>query len=637
MPENRTLQSETIHRQLTAVLCADIVGFSHLTEIDEDATFIAVREYLDRFAKTIEEHNGEVIKYSGDAVLATFSSATDALVCSVQVQKNIADRNVEQSDEQNILFRIGLNLGDIIFDRNDIFGDGVNLAARLEALCDPGGICVSESLHNAVAKKLPFDFEFIGEKKVKNISKPIRVYRVNLHDDKQITTPNREPSAKPVKADRRPTITRLIALVSFVLALGLWSFWSSVNHTDDKPVEVVTPSQQTSIIVLPFLNMSSDVDQNYFADGITEDIITDLSHLSNLKVLARNTSFGYKGKTVNPQLIGKELQVTHLLEGSVRRSGENLRINVQLIDTSNGHHVWAERYDRKLIDVFSVQDELNRNIVSALTIQLTKEEETELEKDTTISFEAYDLFLQGLEIIQRGTEKANQQAQEIFRNVIELDPSYARAYGALALAKSRSVNVGWIIDSPVETRDRALELARKAVRLDNNSQHAYFALSFTHLSRQEFSEAAEAAKRSFAIAPNYADGYAMLGFINNTIGKPKEAIRLVEKATLLNPHYTWYYLYNFGRAYYALGNYELAIEKLLAALGRNANSSPVRLFLAASYVGINDIDEAQWQIDELLMDFPNISLSFLSKEPLLVDTEQHRTFIDHLRIAGLTE
>ena len=421
-----------------------------------------------------------------------------------------------------------------------------------------------------------------------------------------------------------------------IIVLGLTYFINSgVQSHSVQSKHVGIPS----IIVLPFTNISDDPEQAYFSDGITEDIITDLSRISKINVLARNTSFRYKGQVVNPLEIGKELKVQYLLEGSIRKSGDKLRVNAQLINTVNGYHVWSNRYDRKLVEIFDVQDELTRNIVNALAIQLTEQEETSLARVSTNNFQAYEHFLLGQKFARERTQESFSQAEAEFKEAIKLDPSYARSYGSLAIVIMRKYTNAWS-DSPGESRERALIMAKKAVALNNTLPQAYWSLGFVHLYRNEFIQAAKAVEKATEIAPSYADGYGLLALINNRLGgtdNANNAIRLIKKGMKLNPHYTWDYPYNLGRAYYSKGQYQLAIELLQKALERNEISMQPRLFLAASYSGLGMQEEAEWEVDQILTINPLITISHMASTTSIADNKAMKTYVSLLRKAGLPE
>jgi TolB-like protein/DNA-binding winged helix-turn-helix (wHTH) protein/Tfp pilus assembly protein PilF len=402
------------------------------------------------------------------------------------------------------------------------------------------------------------------------------------------------------------------------------------------PVEAGSGTDIPSIIVLPFLNQSDDPDQVYFSDGITEDLITDLSRISHLRVLARNTSFRYKDQVVNPAELGKELDVQYMLEGSVRKAGDQIRINTQLIDTRNGYQVWANRFDRKLDEIFALQDEVTRNIVNALAVKLTIQEEQGLGHAATSNFEAYDLFLQGRRHYSERTKEASNQAQDEFRKAIELDPYFARAYSAWASTISIAVQQDWL-DSPLESLNRALDLAKKAVALDSSLPQAYWSLGYVYMFRKEYDKAASAVEQAIAIAPNYADGYGLLALINNRLGNGDRAIELIKKGMKLNPHYSWDYPYNLGRGYYTRGDYRMAITPLKEALNRNEFAVMPRLFLTASYSALGMQEEAEWEVQQVLNTNPAISLSHLQKFIPIDNDTVMQTYLAHLRKAGLPD
>ena len=639
-------------RHLVAILYADIVGFSRMSEADEENTFLSVRDRLDSFAERVRSNNGEVVKFVGDAVLAVFNSATDALVCAAQVQADSIEYNADDANRQKIQFRIGLNLGDIIKDRGDVFGDGVNVAARLEGLAKPGGICISGSFRDAIAMKLPFDYEFMGEQQVKNIVKPIRAYHASIQSGERVPE-SRKPVAerKPAAEDAAERVTsrfKPVAIAATLVTALVGGFLGFMYFPDReavrKDVAAAVPERMTApsveekfrIMVLPFKNLSDDADQAYFTDGITEDLIIDLAQMSGLQVLARNTSFLYKEKLVDHNNLRDTLDVSHIVEGSVRRSGKQIRVTTQLTDARTGLSIWSQRYDRKLDDIFAVQGDVSRNIVKALSLHLSPQEESALEKVQGNNIKAYDLFLQGQWLLYGRTREGNKQAQELFRASIEADPAYARSYGAWAIAKIFAVNLKWT-DVPVNETGRALELAQRAVSLDPTSPHAYWALGFTHLFRKEYDQAEAAAKKAIQYAPNYADGYGLLSLISNHRWNAKDGIAYIERAISLNPHYTAEYLYSLGIGQYALGEYDKAIEYMLQALDRNPNFSRARMFLVAAYVGKGMMDEAEWEMELVLGEQPGASVTVLKTESAFADHPIRTRFINQLHQAGLPE
>ena len=624
--------TEPLGRKLAAILYADVAGYSRLTGEDEEGTHRALRTYLDAITSHIQVHKGRVVHYAGDAVLAEFATVSDALSCAVEVQRDLKTRNEDLPDERKVQFRIGVNLGEVIVDQDEIYGDGVNIAARLETLAEPGGICVSEAVYSAIGNKLPIEYVFLGEQSVKNIEKPVRTYSVIFDADDAVRV--------PAKTSTNTLLTRWSAIGAAAVVLLLAGAGLVIWHSPQEPGKNVAekgtalPStDKPSIAVLPFSNMSGDTTQGYFSDGISEDIITDLSKVSHLRVIARNSSFSYRGKSVKIQTVGEELGVQYVLEGSVRKADDRVRITAQLVKASDGYQVWAERYDRELVDIFALQDEITHRIVSALLVELTPEEKEQLTHKTTENFEAYDLFLQGLQHLN--SDVNIQLAQDLYRRAIDLDPKFGRAYGALAVTLSRSYVRG-SSDSP-DTLDRALDLAQKAVALNPYTPQTYWALGYVYLYKKEYDKAIDALQRAVTLAPNYADGYGLLALINNNLGQAKEAIRLIEKAMTLNPNYTWDYPYNLGRAYYAIDRYPEAVEALQKALARNPQASGARWFLAASYVRLGQLDDAEWQVTELQALNPNITLLRLSNTLPIKDKALLDKLLADLRKAGLPD
>jgi adenylate cyclase len=631
------MAANLLPRKLAAILHADVVGFSRLTEQDEDATLRGLRDCFDVFNTTIARYRGRVINRAGDAVLATFGSALDALSCTARIQAAVADCNASLPEGRRIRFRVGLNLGDVIGDRGDIFGDGVNVAARLQSLAEPGGICISGSVHDAVGSRLPFDYEYLGEQQVKNIAKPVRAYHARLKAGADVSDlPAPAAPARLPQILLRPAGAVVLALIVALAGFGAWQFWPDQPATETAGTRPADGARLPVIAVLPFINRSSDPEQAYFADGVTEDIITDLSALSGLVVVSRGASFQYKGVEVVPQEAGKELGADYLLEGSVRKAGGQVRITAQLVSTKDGIQAWAERYDHKLADLFALQDDVTHNIVKAMAIHLTPQEEKQLERAPTSDFEAYDLFLRGQKLYGERTREASKGAIDAYRRAIELDPDFARAYGGLAVALTMDYRRGWT-DAPQESLDRALVMADKAVALDPGSPHAYWALGFTHLFRKEYEEAAGAAERSVELAPNYADGYGLLAFINNHLGRADQAIAQITKAMELNPHYTFDYPWNLGWAYYTLGRYPKAVESLSEALERNDNAINVHVYLAASYEALGQHDDAEWEVDRIRVISPATTLSEVAKTSALSDPSELKKLLSHLRAAGLPE
>lgn len=436
-----------------------------------------------------------------------------------------------------------------------------------------------------------------------------------------------EDHKQPAETPLKPVLRSWAGLMSITLILlvVLIGFMSG-------PDVKVLPS----VIVLPFENQSMDARHDVFIDGMTEDVITDLSRLANLSVMASNTSFGYKGRTVSPQDVRNELKVDYMLQGNIRRSDDAIRINVRLVDTKTGFNTWAERYDRKVTKVFSVQSEVTNNIVKALSVKITSKEKQLLSQKATINLGAYDFFQEGQRISKISTKETNVQAREVFRKSIELDPTYGRAYGAIAYTLAFDFLRGWS-DTPIETLERALALAEQAVALNDSVPQTYWALGYVFLMRKEFEKAQKAAAQAISIAPNYADGYGLLALISNNLGESEKAIEYITKGMHLNPYYTWDYPYNLGRANYMLGNYDAAIAALEEAQERNENVVPVKMFLATSYVKAGRLEDADWTVEQIQVLNPGSSLSHIDKTIPIVDSKLRKNFLDDLRTAGLPE
>jgi adenylate cyclase len=505
----------------------------------------------------------------------------------------------------------------------------------LEALAVPGGVCISGMVFDALGSKLPLNFESLGEKNVKNISEPVRAYNVELKPGTKLPKTGELENKKPKK--RRFIAIATVIVLATGVGVQLWVQFRA-PELEVASVEKITNLEldKPSIAVLPFANISGDADQEYFSDGISEDIITDLSQLSNLGVIARNSSFAYKGTSVNIQDVANELGVRYVLEGSVQKSGDRIRVTAQLIDAISGHHLWAERYDRRVADFFELQDEIRIKIVSALSIKLAGNEGKQLLRKKTNSFEAYDLFLKGRRFYGEFTDGGVEQAKTLYIQAIELDPEFARAYGALGIALVRQVAL-MTVDSIDESLDQALVMAQKAVSIEATSPQTQWALGFVHMWRGEYEQAAKAVQESVTLFPNYADGWGLLALINNQLGRGDQALRFIRKGMELNPGYSFDYPYNEGRAYYNLGEYEKAVEPLLNALERNENAVNPRLYLAASYVRLGRVEDAEWEITQVESVNPEISIVHLEQFTPMVDGEHRIRFLDDMRRAGLSE
>jgi adenylate cyclase len=521
-------------RKLAAILSADVKGYSRLMGEDENGTVRTLNAYRELMSDLIMKHRGRIVDSPGDNLLAEFGSVVDAVRCAVALQKELYARNAELAEDRRMEFRIGINLGDVIVEGDQIYGDGVNIAARVETLSEGGGICISGTVFDQVENKLALQWEYLGEQTVKNIKKPVRVYRVQMPSDETFPGPGGD--------------LKLL----------------------DKP----------TVAVLPFVNISGDPEQEYFSDGITEDLITDLSKISGLFVIARHSVFAYKGKAVRVDQLGRELGVSHVLEGSVRKAGGRVRITAQLVDTLTGRHLWAERYDRDLKDIFALQDEVNQKIVQSLAVKLTKREEDRLAHKYTDDLEAYDLVLRGLDFYFRLTQEANLQAREVFQKVIDMEPQYALAHSRLGWTYLRDWSLGWT--QGLDSLDRAFELAQGATALDDSLSDAHALLAETYLWKTQHDDAVTEAEKAIALDPNNAERMVDLGNILTWAGRPEEAIGWIKKAMRLNPICPVGYLFMLGHAYFVTERHGEAITTLKKAVDRQPDFFPAHLVLIAS-------------------------------------------------------
>ena len=629
------MEKDQLSRKLAVILHADVVGSTSLVHSNETLAHQRIRSAFNNLSETISSYNGITRELRGDALLAEFDRASDAVSAAIAFQVSNKNTNAELKDDIKPRLRIGISLGEVVVADDTITGAGVVLAQRIEQLSDPDGVCITGALHEAIPRHMPFALRSLGKKTLKGFDDPVEVYESSLAPGKQIPAPER--GVEISSSSQKNTLTTIgIIAASVVVVIGLWlQPWKPEEEQSTDEAATQT-KERLSIAVLPFDNKSDDPDQVYFSDGISEDIITDLSQLRNLSVIAQNSSFSYRKASANVQDIGRDLGAKYLLEGSVRKAANQIRITAKLIDTESGHQLWAERFDRELTEMFALQDEITDKIVSALSIQLSGSELKQLARSTTDSFEAYDLFLQGRISGASFTEEGVAEAIQIYRKVINLDPNFARAYGALAVMLMREVNMGFS-HAPAESMERSLEMARHAVSIDPNSPQAQWALGYVYMYRKQFDKAVEVLEQAVLLAPSYADGYALLALIKNNLGEAEEAVQLIEKGMELNPYYSWDYLYNLGRANYALGRFEEARQYLLEAMERNQAPGVNRVFLIASLVQLGELEDAEWEIMQLETSHPQYSLSHLPQVLPITDQVLRERLNDDLRTAGMAE
>ncbi len=592
MPES------TVSRKLAAIFYADVAGYSRLTGVDEEGTHRKVMEALDFATETIRTSEGLVLRYAGDAVLAEFSSIVAAINVSNTIQLQLSRQNQNLPEDKKIQIRIGVNLGEVMEDRGEIFGDGVNLAARLESTAEPGGLCISAAVFDQILGKVEMNFEDGGQVNFKNIARPVHIYRWHP---------------------------------------------GSINGSDAAPVSEHQPqspggkdknrSDKPSIAVLPFANMSNDPEQDYFSDGITEDIITDLSKVSGLFIIARNTAFTYKGKNVDLAKVSEDLGVRYILEGSVRKIGNRVRITAQLIDGFTNGHIWAERYDRVLEDIFGVQDEVTQVIVTALRVHVSDAEHQRMTRKDTDNLEAYDNLLRGRDLFLNFTPESNAKAENCFRHAIELDKNYAAAHAELARVYVQRRNHGWS-DTPEQTLDQGYRSVCKAIELDDTLAQAHIVKGFVHLWRHEHDRALEELNYGLSLDPNHADGHMWKAILAGFAGRPKEGVREVQHAMRLNPGSPFWYLFALGNASFAMGSFEDCVVACSQAVLKNPNFIFAHMLLAAGQGHLGQLDGAKQSLAECVRLNPGFSLAWAQnlipfKEPVMIEQ-----FILGLKKAG---
>ena len=621
---------ESVQRQrLAAILAADAVGYSRLMEADERATMAALEAARSVFRAEVDAHGGRVVDTAGDSVLALFDSAAGAVLAALAVQQALETAARELPEQRRMRFRIGVHLGDVIESADGaVYGDGVNIGARLQAAADPGGVLVSEAVRGAVKGRVAASFDDRGTQSVKNIDDPVRAWAVRLASPTPATT---VPVATVSPLRRLPRRVIAVLLVGVLLALGALLFWlrpgpATVRAAGAAPATgnaAVDVSGKASIAVLPFDNMGGDAEQAYFADGITEDLITDLSKVGGLFVIARDSTFAYKGKARDVREIAKALGVHYVLEGSVRKSGADIRVNAQLIDATSGGHVWADRYDGDLKDIFGLQDTVTRNVVKALSVELTKDESNRVSTRGTRNVEAYDAFLKGWERYQRQTPEDFRAAIVEFKKATELDPNYGRAYAALAAIDWESFTRWWGPAVQLGPRNEdalygADQYLAKAMREPTPLAHQV--ASAMQLQAQQHDEAIAEAKLSIETDPNDANGYIALAGALSFSGRPDEALDAVERAMRLNPHFPSSYIYQRGLAQFAANRVGDAAASLGQAIAMNPDDYWSQRLLLATYGLLGRDDDAR-----------RLLAAMKSK-----DRRGHLAFVDPLTIKAIT-
>ena len=553
-------------RRLAAVVAADMVGYSRLMEGDEAGTLARLKTHrIELIDPAITKNRGRIIKTTGDGLLVEFQSVVDAVACAAEIQRRMMRRNADVAPARWIQFRIGINLGDVIVDEDDIFGDGVNIAARLETLAEPGGICVSGAVCDQVGDRLEdIVFEDLGDQQVKNIARPIRVYRVRLEQDDGVAPERAKDAAVSTASAKKP-----------------------------------------SIAVLPLANMSGDPEQEFFADGLTEDIITELSRFHDLLVISRNSTFVYKGKAVKVQDVAREFSVDYVLEGSVRKAGGRIRVTVQLIDAETDRHIWAERYDRELEDIFAIQDEITRAIVATLQGRVEAATHDRAKRKPTDNMIAYECVLTAKVLHHRSTRSDNEQAQRLLDRALALDPNYAHAHAWKACVLGQTWVYDWCADRDATFQQVAAEL-ELSLALDDNDSDVHRILAALNLNRDDHDKAAYHQERALTLNPNYDLVVVQQGELLTWLGRPEEGIDWIKKAMRLNPYHPERFWSHLGRACYCAEKYAEAAEAF-SRLTRPDHTH--HAFLAATFAQMGNSVAAAAHAAEVLKREPQFSVA----------------------------
>jgi adenylate cyclase len=630
------MAEEGFKRKLTAILSADAVGYSRLMAENETATVKTIATYREVISSLIKQHRGRVVDSPGDNILAEFSSVVDAVQCAVAIQNEIQTRNAGLAKNRRMEFRIGINLGDVIDEEDRIYGDGVNVAARLEAMADPSGICVSKTTFDQIETKLPLGYEYLGEQSVKNIPKPVGAYRVLMKPD---------AAGKVIGEKRflgrfsRKTAMAVIVIL-FVVSAGLvgWNIYlqqsKKVEPASIEKMAFPLP-EMPSIVVLPFINMSGEKSQEYISDGLTETLITNLSKVPDLFVIARESSFYYKGKSLQIKQISEDLGVRYVLEGSVQRSGNRIRITAQLIDALKGHHLWAEKYDRQLEDFFALQDDIALNVLRGLQLQLTLPEKGR--GVGTDNLEAYLKSIEGLHHVFQWNKEGNAFGRQLYQEAIALDPEYADAYSLLGYTHLWDAWRGYS-KSPQESLGLAEEFAQKAIDLDSSISSPHCLLTFIYLAKRQYEKALAKAEQAFALDPNNPETNIALGMTLQIIGRPGEAIALYEKVMRLNPHPPNYIILKLSEAYVQVELYDEAIDLINKWIHLYPNNWAFRLWLLVAYIMVGREEDAKTEAAKVLKLDPNFSIK---KYEINLGQNKDQDYINRvlnsLRKAGLPE
>jgi adenylate cyclase len=630
------MTTQEIKRKLTAILSADVKGYSRLMGEDEKGTVRTLNAYKEVMTGLIQHHRGRVVDATGDNLMAEFASVVDAVECAVEIQKELKIRNAELTENRRMEFRIGINLGDVIEEEGRIYGDGVNIAARIESLSDAGGVCISGTAFDHVKNKLNLGYKYLGEQTVKNILEPVRAYRVLMEPD----VAGKVIGEKKVKPKQwvKAVLVAVVVLIVVAVAFAIWRFYLRPTP----PIEVASKEKMAfqlpnkpSIAVLPFTNMSGDPKQEFFSDGLSEDIINALVRWPPISVIPRASSFIYKGKSVDVKQVGREMRVQYVLEGSVRREGNRVRITVQLIDATTLQHLFSERYEREMKDIFAIQDEITMKVLTAMRVSLSGQGVPSSRSKGTKNIEAYLKLLQAEAALQTVNRASQAQTRRLAEQAIALDPWYGRAYSMLAAAIGNEFALGVYERNPREALERAMMLAHKGAQLDDSLEFGHTILGVMALHNRDYEKAIAEEERAVALAPNSVPAHYMLGYSLCCAGRNEEAIPILKKAVAMSPIPPPRALRLLCIASRKARRYEEAVAVCRQSLQHEPNDVLAHLTLGATFVEMEKMEEARAEITEVLRIDPRYTVELVPRSFPWKDQAEIDRLVDSLCKAGL--
>ena len=629
------MPQEGFKRKLTAILSADVMGYSRLMRDDEEATVRDLGAHRVLISDIIKQHDGRVVDSPGDNILAEFASVVDAVNAAIKIQDEIKKSNLEIYRDRRMEFRIGINLGDVIEEDERIYGDGVNIAARVEGLAAGGGIAISGTVYEHIKDKISLGYHYLGKQDVKNIPEPVRVYRLLTEpaDAGKLVGEEKTKSNKLLWAAAGAIVLIILGLCA--ITVKNYYFRPSFEPASLEKMAFPLP-EKPSIAVLPFDNMSGDPEQDYITDGISENIISALSKISEMFVIARNSTFTYKGKPVKVQQVSEELGVRYIMEGSAQKVGNRIRITAQLIDATTGHHMWSEKYDRDIKDLFVLQDEITLEIIRAMRVQLTEGEQASVTGKGTKSLDAYLKANQAHEQFYRMNKDGSMKAKELAMEAIALDPNYAFPYATLANAHMLDVWFKFSASSK-ESMRLAAQAAQKALTLDDSDPRVYHALTNLYIMRRQYEKAIATAERTLDLSPSSARAHSSMGMTLRFVSRFSEAIPFIEQAIRLDPYPPAVTFRHLGSCYRSVERYEEAITAYRKALQKNPDDIFTHLGLAVTYVKLDREEEAQAEAKEVLRIHPKFSIAKFTRGEHFIDRAGVDDFIECLRKAGLPE